>query len=180
MCTLGIETSCDETSCAVVKKRMIISNVTISSLRFHKKYGGIIPEIATRNHLKAIDSIFKLALSKARVSLKKIKVIGVTQHPGLIAALVVGLNFAKALAWALKRPIIGVNHLYAHLFGPFLDNKIQIPFPFLGLVVSGGHTELFLVKDFDDIKCIGRSRDDAAGEVMDKVGRAFEIGRAHV
>ena len=172
---MGIETSCDDTSCAVLRNRKILSNITVSSLRFHKKYGGIIPEAAARNHIKVIDRVLKIALDEARLNLEKIGVIGVTQRPGLMGTLVVGLNFAKSLAWALRKPMVGINHLYAHLFGSFLDNNTRIPFPFLGLVVSGGHTELFLVKDFDNIKHIGRTRDDAAGEVMDKVGRAFGL-----
>ncbi len=176
MYVLGIETSCDETSCSVVYKRKVLSNVTVSSLPYHKKYGGIVPEIATRNHLKFIDRVCNLALKEAGISFKKIKVIGVTTHPGLLGSLVVGVNFAKGLSLSLKKPIIGINHLYAHLFSPFLDRKERIPLPFLGVVVSGGHTELFLVKDFHKIKLIGRTRDDACGEVFDKVARFFGLG----
>ena len=176
MYVLGIETSCDETSCAIVRKRKVLSNVTVSSLKFHKKYGGIIPEIATRNHVKAIDSVFKKAVASAHLRLSRISAISVTCRPGLVGALVVGVNFSKALAVALNKPLVGINHLHAHLFAPFLNNNIKIPFPFLGLVVSGGHTELFVVKDFDRIKSVGKTRDDAAGEAMDKVGRVFGLG----
>ncbi len=176
MYILGIETSCDETSCAVLKNRKMLANITVSSLSFHKKYGGIIPEIATRNHLRVIDKVLKLAVERSGVDLKKIQIIGVTHRPGLIGALVVGLNFAKALSLALDKPFLAVNHLHSHLFASFLDNNLKIPFPFLGLVVSGGHTELFSVKDFDNMKVIGRTRDDAAGEVFDKVARAFGLG----
>ncbi len=176
MYVLGIETSCDETSCAIVKGRNVLSNVTVSSLRLHKKYGGIIPEIATRNHTKVIDKVFKQAVLKARLNLKDVSAIGVTYKPGLVGALVVGLNFSKAVSLALNKPLVGVNHLYAHLFAPFLNNDTEIPFPFLGLVVSGGHTEMFIVKDFDRIKSIGATRDDAAGEAFDKVARAFGLG----
>ncbi|MCM8823103.1 MAG: tRNA (adenosine(37)-N6)-threonylcarbamoyltransferase complex transferase subunit TsaD [Candidatus Omnitrophica bacterium] len=176
MLALGIETSCDETSCAVVNKREVISNVTLSSLKFHKKYGGIIPEIATRNHLKVIDRVYQRALKEAKVFLNDIDLIGVTVKPGLVGALIVGMNFAKGLALAKKKPFLGVNHLYAHLFAPFLNTSQKIPLPFIGLVVSGGHTELFLVKDFDIIESIGKTRDDAAGEVFDKVARVFGLG----
>ncbi|MFH1767753.1 MAG: tRNA (adenosine(37)-N6)-threonylcarbamoyltransferase complex transferase subunit TsaD, partial [Candidatus Omnitrophota bacterium] len=166
MYVLGIETSCDETSCAIVKNRMIISNATISSLRFHRKYGGIIPEIATRNHVKVIDKVLSLAVSRSGIDLKKLSLIGVTYRPGLKGALMVGLNFAKALSLALDKPFAAIDHLRSHLFAPFLDNNLRIPFPFLGLVVSGGHTELILVKDFNKTKVLGETRDDAAGEVF--------------
>ena len=176
MYALGIESSCDDTCCAIVSKRKILANITVSSLSLHKPYGGIVPEIATRNHLKFIDRVFQLAIEEANINVKDIGVIGFTQGPGLIGALVVGANFAKALSLSLKKPLIGVNHLYAHLYAPFLDNSIKFPFPFIGLVVSGGHTELFFVSDFDNIRCIGKTRDDAAGEVFDKVARAFGLG----
>ena len=176
MYVLGIETSCDETGCAIVRGRNVLSNVIVSSLKFHKRYGGIIPEIATRNHTKVVDKVFKESVAKANLHLSKISAISVTYKPGLIGALVVGINFSKALALALDKPLVGVNHLHAHLFASFLNNDIKIPFPFLGLIVSGGHTELFVVKDFDRIKSVGKTRDDAAGEVMDKVARTFDLG----
>ncbi|MCP4653033.1 MAG: tRNA (adenosine(37)-N6)-threonylcarbamoyltransferase complex transferase subunit TsaD [Candidatus Omnitrophica bacterium] len=176
MYTLGIETSCDETSCAVLKNYKVLSNVTISSLRQHKKYGGIIPEIATRAHLKNIDKVFNAALSEAKISLHRISVIAVTHKPGLIGSLVVGINFAKALSLALGKPLIGVNHLHAHLFAPFLNYPAKIKFPFLGLVVSGGHTEIYRVDDFNKMKIIGQTRDDACGEVFDKIGRSLGLG----
>jgi N6-L-threonylcarbamoyladenine synthase len=176
MYVLGIETSCDETSCAVVKARTVISNITVSSLKYHKRYGGIVPEIATRNHLKFIDKVFNLALEKAGIGIAEIKAVGVTYTPGLIGALVVGVNFAKAVGFALNKPLVGINHLHAHLFSPFLNKRVKIPFPFIGLVVSGGHTEIFLVKDFDQIKILGKTRDDACGEVFDKVARYYGLG----
>ncbi len=176
MYTLGIETSCDETSAAVLKGRKVLSLVTSSSLSLHRQYGGIIPEIATRNHLKVIDRVVSLSLDKAHIEPSSIDVIGVTIKPGLVGALLVGVNFAKALAMALNKPLLGVNHLHAHLFASFLNNRVRYHFPFIGLVVSGGHTELFLVRDFTDIKAIGKTRDDAAGEVFDKVARAFGLG----
>ncbi|OPX30381.1 MAG: tRNA (adenosine(37)-N6)-threonylcarbamoyltransferase complex transferase subunit TsaD [Candidatus Omnitrophica bacterium 4484_171] len=176
MYVLGIETSCDETGCAIVRGRNVLSNVIVSSLRFHKRYGGIIPEIATRNHAKVIDKVFKESVVRANLRLSEISAISVTCKPGLVGALVVGINFSKALTVALNKPLVGINHLHAHLFAPFLSNNARIPFPFLGLVVSGGHTELFVVRDFDRVRSIGKTRDDAAGEVFDKVARAFGLG----
>lgn len=176
MYTLGIETSCDETSCAVLKNYRVISNVTISSLKEHAKYGGVIPEIATRLHLKNIDKVLNCALKEAKVSLKQINLIAATHSPGLIGALVVGLNFAEALALSLRRPFIGVNHLHAHIFAPFLNNAHPIEFPFLGLVVSGGHTEIYYVEDFTRIRLVGKTRDDACGEVFDKVAKTYGLG----
>ncbi|MBU1121107.1 MAG: tRNA (adenosine(37)-N6)-threonylcarbamoyltransferase complex transferase subunit TsaD [Candidatus Omnitrophota bacterium] len=176
MYTLGIETSCDETSCAVLKDYKVLSNITVSSLKEHKKYGGVIPEIATRAHLKNIDSVVGAAASEAGVSLRRIDLVAVTHKPGLIGALVVGLNFAKSIAFALNKPFIGVNHLYAHFFAPFLDGKVRLEFPFLGVVISGGHTEIYLVNDFDRIRLLGQTRDDACGEVYDKISRALGLG----
>jgi N6-L-threonylcarbamoyladenine synthase len=176
MYILGIETSCDETSCAILDNYKVLSNVTISSLKEHKKYGGIIPEIATRAHLKNIDKILKVAIDKSKIPLKKIDLISVTYKPGLIGALMVGLNFAKALSLALDKPFIGVNHLYAHLFAPFLDYKRKLKFPFLGVVISGGHTEIYRVDDFTKIRIIGKTRDDACGEAFDKVAKAYGLG----
>ena len=176
MYTLGIETSCDETSAAVLKNFKVLSNVTISSLREHKKYGGVVPEIATRAHQENIDKVVTESLKQAKVPLEKIDLISVTAQPGLIGALVVGINFAKALSLALKKPFIGIDHLHAHLFAPFLNNKTKFDFPFLGLVVSGGHTEIYRVDDFNKIKILGATRDDACGEVYDKIARSFGLG----
>ncbi|MEI8349459.1 MAG: tRNA (adenosine(37)-N6)-threonylcarbamoyltransferase complex transferase subunit TsaD [Candidatus Omnitrophota bacterium] len=176
MYTLGIETSCDETSCAILKGYRVLSNVTISSLKEHRKYGGVIPEIATRAHLKNIDKVFSEALTQAGVTLNKIDLIAATYKPGLIGALVVGFNFAKALACCLHKPFLGVNHLYGHLFAPFLNSKKRPTFPFLGLVVSGGHTEIYRVNDFDRITLLGQTKDDACGEVYDKIATAYGLG----
>lgn len=176
MYTLGIETSCDETSCAVLKGYNVVSNVTISSLKEHKKYGGVVPEIATRAHLKNIDKVFTEALKLAGIQLKKIDLIAVTYKPGLIGSLVVGVNFAKALAYSLNKPLIGVNHLYAHIFAPFLNAREKLEFPFLGLVVSGGHSEIYYVKNFNEIRILGQTQDDACGEVFDKVAKAYSLG----
>ncbi|OQX80293.1 MAG: tRNA (adenosine(37)-N6)-threonylcarbamoyltransferase complex transferase subunit TsaD [Candidatus Omnitrophica bacterium 4484_70.1] len=176
MYALGIETSCDETSVGIVNKNKVLANITISSLKYHKKYGGIVPEIAHRNHLRFIEKVTYIALKKAKITLDDVAVIGVTSFPGLVGALLVGVSFAKGLSLALKKPFLGINHLYAHLFSPFLDKKERIPFPFIGLVVSGGHTEIFLVRDFDKIRVVGKTRDDACGEVFDKVARFFGLG----
>lgn len=176
MYTLGIETSCDETSCAILKDYRVLSNVTLSSLREHRRYGGVVPEIANRAHLKNIDKVLAAAIRKSGIELKKIGLIAVTHKPGLAGALVVGLNFAKALSLALAKPLIGVNHLHAHLFAPFLDYPRKLKFPFLGAVISGGHTEIYRVDDFDKIKVLGQTRDDACGEVFDKVAKAYNLG----
>jgi N6-L-threonylcarbamoyladenine synthase len=176
MYTLGIETSCDETSCAVLKGYKVFSNITLSSLREHAKYGGVVPEIATRAHLKNIDKVLSAALCESNVSLGEIDLISVASNPGLIGALVVGLNFAKALAFALNKPFIGVNHLYAHLFAPFLNSHEKLKFPFLGVVISGGHTEFYRVDDFNQIKILGQTQDDACGEVYDKIAKAYNLG----
>ncbi|MCF7872639.1 MAG: tRNA (adenosine(37)-N6)-threonylcarbamoyltransferase complex transferase subunit TsaD [Candidatus Omnitrophica bacterium] len=176
MYTLGIETSCDETSVAVLKNLKVLSNITISSLKAHKKYGGVVPEIANRAHLNNIDKVLNLALEEAKIKIKSIDLIAVTYKPGLIGALLVGLNFAKALSVALKVPFIGVNHLYAHFFSPFLNYKHRLKFPFLGLVVSGGHTSIYQVNKIDNIKTIGSTQDDACGETLDKVAVNYGLG----
>jgi N6-L-threonylcarbamoyladenine synthase len=176
MYVLGIETSCDETSCAVVHNGNVLSNVTISSLKQHIPFGGVVPEVATRAHLKNIDKVLQAALERSKISLKQIDLIAVTHEPGLIGALVVGLSFAKALSLALNKPILGVNHLHAHMFAPFLNRPRDIKFPFLGVVVSGGHTDFYLVKDFNKIKLVGSTQDDACGEAYDKLARAFGLG----
>lgn len=176
MYTLGIETSCDETSCSVLKNLKVISNVTVTSLKEHKKHGGVIPEIAARAHVKNIDRVLIESLKQADVPLRNIGLVSVAHKPGLMGALVVGVNFAKALSLALKKPLIGVNHLHAHVFAPFLNYSRKIKFPFLGLVVSGGHTEIYYLSDFNKIKVLGRTRDDACGEAFDKVAKAYGLG----
>lgn len=175
MYTLGIESSCDETSVSILKNKQVLSCKTFSSLSLHKKYGGIIPEIASRRHLKVIDVVFAEAFRAAGIQLNEIEAIAVTQGPGLIGSLLIGVSFAKSLAYTLNIPLLGVNHLHAHLFSPFL-NKKTIDFPFLGLVVSGGHTQLYMVEDFDQLEVLGRTTDDAAGEALDKVGRLYGLG----
>ncbi|MCP4649046.1 MAG: tRNA (adenosine(37)-N6)-threonylcarbamoyltransferase complex transferase subunit TsaD [PVC group bacterium] len=176
MLTLGIETSCDETAAAVIKNgKTVISSCVSSSVHLHSKFGGIIPEIASRFHLEYISPVVNKALKKANVPLAKIKLIAVTNTPGLVGSLLVGVSFAKALSFATEIPFIGVNHINAHLFSPFLQQK-KFQFPFIGLVVSGGHTSLAYVSDFNKIKIIGRTRDDAAGEAFDKVAKILDLG----
>ncbi|MBU1133287.1 MAG: tRNA (adenosine(37)-N6)-threonylcarbamoyltransferase complex transferase subunit TsaD [Candidatus Omnitrophica bacterium] len=176
MYTLGVETSCDETSCAILKNYKVLSNITLSSLGEHKKYGGIIPEIASRAHLNNIDKVLNIALKQAGVHLRNIDLIAVTHKPGLMGALVVGLNFAKALALSLNKPFLGVSHLHAHLFSSFLNDEKNFKFPLLGLVVSGGHTSIYRLGDFDKIKLLGQTCDDACGETFDKVAKALGYG----
>ncbi len=172
---LGIETSCDETAASVLKDgKEILSNVISSQIDVHSEYGGIVPEIASRKHVEAIDFVVKKALKEASCNFKDISAIAVTQGPGLVGSLVVGLSYAKACAFSSNKPITGVNHIHAHLLSPFLENNSH-KFPYIGLVVSGGHTSLFLVEDFLKIKLIGKTRDDAAGEAFDKVAKILGL-----
>jgi len=174
--TLGIETSCDETAISVVEgDRKVLSNAVSSSVHLHRKFGGVVPEIACRYHVEYIMSVLQKALSDAGVGLKDIDLISVTNGPGLSGALLVGISFAKSLSFALNAPLIGVNHLHAHLWAAVITNK-DLKFPFMGLVVSGGHTSLAYCKSFNDYKIIGQTRDDAAGEAFDKVSKILRLG----
>lgn len=176
MLVLGIETSCDDTAASVVKDgRQILSNVVSSSLRLHKKYGGIIPEIATRKHVEAISFVVEQSLCKAAIDLKDIDLISVTQAPGLMPALLIGISFARALSFSLKIPLVCVNHLLAHLYAPLFLHK-DIRFPFAGLIVSGGHTSLYYFKDVEKCALLGLTKDDAAGEAFDKVAKILRLG----
>ncbi len=173
---LGIETSCDETSCAVIKNgRQVLSNIVASQMEIHKKYGGVVPEIASREHMKNIFITCQEALSSAKIPLKKISAIAVVNGPGLKGSLLVGLSFAKAVAFALNKPLIGVNHIEAHIYANLLNEK-QIALPFISLIVSGGHTSLILVRDIGEISIIGKTRDDAAGEAFDKIAKYLDLG----
>ena len=175
MLTLGIETSCDETACAIIKNsNTILSSCVSSSIHMHRKFGGIVPEIASRFHLEYITPVVEDALKKAHIKLTDINLIAATYAPGLVGLLLVGLSFAKALSLSISKPFLGVNHINAHMFAPFIRGK-KFKFPFIGLIVSGGHTSLALVKDFDNIKLIGNTRDDAAGEAYDKVAKLLEL-----
>ncbi len=176
MLVLGIETSCDETAASVVKDgRVVLSSIVSSSLSFHKKYGGVIPEIAFRMQLETIAGVVECAIKEAKVNLKDIKAVSVTNTPGLSGSLAVGVSFAKSLALSRNIPLLGVNHLYGHIYASFLNRDIP-GFPFISLIVSGGHTSLFLVKDFDDIVLLGATCDDACGEAFDKVARILNLG----
>lgn len=175
MITLGIETSCDETAVAVLKDRRILSNVVSSSIHLHKKYGGVVPEIATRYHVEVISHCLKEAQKKSRVGLKDIDLVSVTQGPGLIGAVLIGISFAKALGYSLDVPVIGTNHVIAHLWANFLAEDTP-RFPFVGLVISGGHTSLLLVRGVNKYRLLGQTRDDAAGEAFDKVAKILNLG----
>ena len=173
---LAIESSCDETSAAVVLNgREILSNVIASQISTHEKYGGVVPEVASRMHIEAISGVVEEALLKANITLEKIDAIGVTYGPGLVGALLVGLQFAKGLAFASKKPLVGVNHIEGHICANYIQHKDLKP-PFISLVVSGGHTFIVHVKDYGIYEVIGQTRDDAAGEAYDKVARALGLG----
>ncbi|TBR17048.1 tRNA (adenosine(37)-N6)-threonylcarbamoyltransferase complex transferase subunit TsaD, partial [bacterium] len=166
MLVLGIETSCDETAASVVKDgREVLSSVVSSSLDFHKKYGGVIPEIAFRMQLETIAEVVECAFRDAKTGLKEVKAISVTNTPGLSGSLAVGISFAKSLSLSQNLPLLGVNHLYGHIYASFLNRDIP-KFPFISLIVSGGHTSLFLLRDFDDITLLGSTNDDACGEAF--------------
>ncbi|MCP3658776.1 MAG: tRNA (adenosine(37)-N6)-threonylcarbamoyltransferase complex transferase subunit TsaD [Bacteroidetes bacterium] len=173
---LAIETSCDETSAAIIKNGKIISNI-ISSQKIHSEYGGVIPEMASREHIKNISSIVKLSLSKAKIKKEKLNAIAYTKGPGLLGALMIGVSFAKGLAYALNIPTIAVNHIKAHIISNFIENE-NIKLPLLALIVSGGHTEIVILnkenKNFKT-KVIGQTQDDALGEAFDKIAKILRI-----
>lgn len=173
---LAIETSCDETSVAILQDEEILSNVVISQVQVHEPFGGVVPEIAARHHLKNLPQIFERAVRKAEVELKEIDAVAVTHGPGLIGALMVGISFAKGLCLALRKPIVGVNHLLGHVYAAKLSFPNLEP-PYLALLVSGGHTELLLFRDDPtEAEVLGRTVDDAAGEAFDKVARLLKLG----
>lgn len=175
MLTLGIETSCDETCASVVENaHRVLSNVVATSLDRHASFGGVIPEIASRVHLDSIDRVVAEALKKARAPLKNIDLIAVTEGPGLIGSLLVGISFARALSFGSRKPLLGVNHVRAHLYAAFIEKRIL--FPFVGLVVSGGHTSLYRVNSLSHEELIGTTRDDACGEAFDKVAKILGLG----
>ena len=174
--TLAIETSCDETSAAVVKNgREVLSNVISSQIDLHKKFGGVVPEVASRKHVENVNIVIQEALDVAGVELKAIDQIGVTYGPGLVGALLVGVSAAKAMAYALKVPLIGVNHIEGHISANYIEDKTLTP-PFLCLIVSGGHSHLVFVEDYANYEVLGKTRDDAVGEAFDKVARAMGLG----
>ena len=173
---LAIESSCDETAAAVVKNgREVLSNIISSQIELHKLYGGVVPEIASRKHIEKINPVIREALSEANMKLEDMDAIGVTYGPGLVGALLVGVAAAKALSYAKHIPLIGVHHIKGHISANYIENKDLEP-PFLGMVVSGGHTHLVMVKDYGKYEILGKTRDDAAGEAFDKVARAIGLG----
>ena len=172
---LGIESSCDETAAAVVKNdREVLSNIISSQIVIHRKFGGVVPEIASRKHIENIMPVIDAALREANVSLEQIDAVAVTYGPGLVGALLVGLSAAKSLAWAADKPLIGVNHLEGHVFANFLADEDLKP-PFMALVVSGGHTALLKVTGYNSFELLGQTRDDAAGEAFDKIARVMGL-----
>jgi len=171
---LGIETSCDETAVAIVKNGTeIISNVVASQIESHKRFGGVVPEIASRHHVEQMTVVLEEAFNQAELSWDKIDAITVTEGPGLVGALLVGVNSAKALAFAKQKPLIGVHHIAGHIYANRLEQEFD--FPLLALIVSGGHTELVLMREHGEYEVIGETRDDAAGEAYDKVARMLEL-----
>ncbi|MBQ1230506.1 MAG: tRNA (adenosine(37)-N6)-threonylcarbamoyltransferase complex transferase subunit TsaD, partial [Clostridia bacterium] len=178
MYILGMESSCDETSASVVEMgngvRAIRSNIVASQIEIHRLYGGVVPEIASRAHIEAVSGIVYQALEEAGVTLAEIGAIAVTAFPGLIGALLVGVNFAKSLAFANGIPLVAVNHIHGHVAAAYLSHPDLEP-PFLAVVVSGGHTSFYEVRDYTDFSEIGATRDDAAGEAFDKIGRVIGL-----
>ncbi len=173
---LGIESSCDETAAAVVAGgRKVLSNIIASQVDLHKKYGGVVPEIASRKHLESVLPTIREALAQAGTTLEEIDAIAVTHGPGLVGALLVGLSAAKAIAFALDKPLIGVNHLQGHIYANFLTEEPP-EYPLICLIVSGGHTDLIYMTGHGEMELLGRTRDDAAGEAFDKVARSVGLG----
>jgi len=173
---LAIESSCDETAAAVVRNgREVLSNIISSQIELHKLYGGVVPEIASRKHIEKINQVVEEALEEAGTTLDDIDAIAVTYGPGLVGALLVGVAFAKSIAFAKQKPLVGVHHIEGHISANYIENLDLEP-PFLCLVVSGGHSHLVHVKDYGEYEIIGRTRDDAAGEAFDKVARAIGLG----
>ncbi len=173
---LAIESSCDETAAAVVENgRNVLSNIISSQIEIHKEFGGVVPEVASRKHIENINDVVAQALTQAHVSAEDIDAVAVTYGPGLVGALLVGVNFAKGLAYAWNKPLIGVNHIEGHISANFIEDKSLEP-PFVCLVASGGHTHLVYVKDHGEYEVLGKTRDDAAGEAFDKIARAIGLG----
>ncbi|MCR5748500.1 MAG: tRNA (adenosine(37)-N6)-threonylcarbamoyltransferase complex transferase subunit TsaD [Lachnospiraceae bacterium] len=176
MIILGIESSCDETAAAVVKDgRDMMSNVISSQISTHTKYGGVVPEIASRKHIEVIVQVVRQALEEASVGIEEVDAVGVTYGPGLVGPLLVGVSYAKAYAYGNGKKLIGVHHIEGHISANYIENKDLIP-PFMCLVVSGGHTHLLNVSDYGKYEILGRTMDDAAGEAYDKVARAIGLG----
>ncbi len=176
MLILGIETSCDETAAAVIENGNVVkSNVIHSQISTHQKFGGVVPEVASREHLDKISSVVNEALTRAELTPQDIDGIAVTQGPGLIGSLLVGINYAKGMAFATKKPIVGINHIEGHVYSTAFEFPTP-EYPALALVVSGGHTNVFLLPEAEKYKLVGRTRDDAAGEAFDKVSKLLGLG----
>lgn len=174
--TLGIESSCDETAAAIMLDgREMVSNIISSQIKIHQVFGGVVPEIASRHHLDNINNVIESALAEADVSFDEVDLIGVTHGPGLVGALLIGLATAKALSYALDKPLVGVHHIQGHISANYIEHKELKP-PFLSLVVSGGHTNIIEVLDYNNYKILGGTRDDAVGEAFDKVARVLGLG----
>ncbi len=174
--TLGIESSCDETSSAIVKNgREVLSNVIHSQIDIHEQFGGVVPEIASRNHVDAISKVVQESIKKAGITMEQIDIISCTYGPGLVGALLVGVSYAKALSYALNKPLIPTNHIHGHIAANYISHKELEP-PFLCLVISGGHTHLVHIKTYTDFEILGKTRDDAVGEAFDKVARVIGLG----
>ncbi len=173
---LAIESSCDETAASIVKDgRDVKSNIIYSQIELHKLYGGVVPEIASRKHVEKINQVVQTAISEAGVTWDDIDAVAVTYGPGLVGALLVGVSFAKSLAYAKNKPLVGVNHIEGHIAANYIENTDLKP-PFMCMVASGGHSHLVYVKDYTEFEIVGRTRDDAAGEAFDKVARAIGLG----
>lgn len=174
--TLGIESSCDETSVAVVKNgREVLSNVINTQIAIHTQFGGVVPEIASRKHIENISDVTREALREAGIKYEDIDLIACTYGPGLVGALLVGVSYAKALSYAIDKPLVGTNHIEGHIAANYITNKKLEP-PFLCLVISGGHTHLVHIKNYKDFEILGKTRDDAIGEAFDKVARVIGLG----
>lgn len=174
--TIGIESSCDETAAGIVADgREMLSNIISSQISIHTKFGGVVPEIASRHHLENINDVIDRALKEAGVSLNEVDLIGVTYGPGLVGALLIGVATAKMIAYAKNIPLVGVNHMHGHIAANYIEHKDLKP-PFMGLIVSGGHTNIVDIEDYNTCKIIGETRDDAAGEAFDKVSRVIGLG----
>lgn len=173
---LGIESSCDETSCAIVKNgREVLSNVINSQIKIHEKFGGVVPEIASRSHVEVISRVVKEALEEAKITFDDVDVVACTYGPGLVGTLLVGVSYAKALSYAINKPLVGTNHIEGHIAANYITHPDLKP-PFLCLVISGGHTHLVHIKNYKEFEILGKTRDDAIGEAFDKVARVIGLG----
>lgn len=173
---LGIESSCDETSSSIVKNgREVLSNVINSQIKIHEQFGGVVPEIASRNHIEAISNVVKQSLKDANITMDQIDAIACTYGPGLVGALLVGVSYSKALSYSLNKPLVPTNHIHGHIAANYITHKELEP-PFLCLIISGGHTHLVHIKNYTEFEILGKTRDDAVGEAFDKVARVIGLG----